>query len=102
MRASDRILAVCNPERIHVFGSAARGDFTHGSDIDLAIVFADEEACRVMKPLVYRAGPLSSYPCDVLCYSEPEFRRKSEQGGICAEILQHGKVVYDKRADPQA
>ena len=41
LRASERAIRAMGVERLSMFGSTARGNARPGSDIDLAVVFAD-------------------------------------------------------------
>ena len=43
-----RIVDVADPERIILFGSAARGDFGRNSDVDLLIIKDGEDALTLM------------------------------------------------------
>ena len=91
-----RILSVAAPDRIILFGSAAAGEMTRDSDIDLLIVEADpgdqrEESVRLR-------GALSGlgYPFDVFVISTEWFEESKEViGGIAYPANKYGKVVYE-------
>ena len=42
-RILERLIAALKPERIHLFGSQARGDVNHGSDVDLLVVVPESD-----------------------------------------------------------
>ena len=53
-----RIVEVAQPERIVLFGSAARGDMTRNSDVDLLIIKEGGDAdlrARIYENIVRRA-----------------------------------------------
>ena len=91
------IAAACNPERIILFGSAANGEFTETSDLDL-LVIAESDL-----PRYRRAAPLrllfAPYPCplDILFYTPQEV---DTWGGttnhVVTEALRTGRVVYER------
>lgn len=91
-----RILSVAAPDKIILFGSAARGEMTRDSDIDLLIVEADtsrqrEEYVRIMKALWD-----IRYPFDVLFITTQWFEESKDiVGGIAYPANKYGKVIYD-------
>ena len=90
-----RVLSVATPERIILFGSAATGEMTRDSDIDLLIVEAEpidqrEEYVRIRHAL----GDLG-YPFDILFISTPWFEEsKNVIGGIAYPANKYGRVIY--------
>ena len=91
-----RILTVIQPDRIILFGSAATGQMTKDSDIDLLIVEPDtkdqkEQYLRVIKSL---RG--LGYPFDILFITTEWFEDSKELvGGIARPANKHGKVIYE-------
>ena len=91
-----RILTVIQPDRIILFGSAATGQMTKDSDIDLLIVEPDtkdqkEQYLRVIKSL---RG--LGYPFDILFITTEWFEdSKNVVGGIAYPANKYGKVIYD-------
>jgi predicted nucleotidyltransferase len=83
------------PEKIILFGSAARGDATPDSDVDLLIIKQDTPhygADRIMEVsgLIERAVPV-----DFLVYRPDEFQSRLGMGDPFIElILKEGKVLY--------
>lgn len=83
------------PEKIILFGSAARGDAAPGSDIDLLIIKRDTpsySADRIMEvsDLVER-----DVPVDFLVYRPEEFEKRVSLGDPFIElILKEGKILY--------
>ena len=94
-----RIGAACNPERILLFGSHARGDATDKSDIDL-LVIAHNTA-----PKPKRSAPLYSllrdYPFskDILVYTPDEIEEyRHLRASLIHRALEEGIVLYEKQA----
>jgi len=91
-----RILSVARPDKIILFGSAATGQMTRDSDIDLLIVEPDvsdqrNEYLRIIKTLWDLR-----YPFDVLFISTRWFEESKDViGGIAYPASRHGKVIYE-------
>jgi predicted nucleotidyltransferase len=83
------------PEKIILFGSAARGDPASGSDVDLLIIKRDTPsfgADRIMEisNLIER-----DVPVDFLVYRPEEFEKRVRLGDpFIGLILKEGKVLY--------
>jgi len=91
-----RILSVAAPDKIILFGSAATGQMTRDSDIDLLVVSSDpgnqrKESTRLRKML----GGLG-YPVDVIVISTEWFEESKDViGGIAYPANKYGKVIYE-------
>ncbi|MDQ3698469.1 MAG: nucleotidyltransferase domain-containing protein [Gemmatimonadota bacterium] len=90
-----RILAVCRPDQVILFGSAATGQMTPDSDIDLLVLGRDvvdaEEALCIRQAL---AG--LPFPFDVVVMSSDRFEEtRGVIGGIAWPAARHGKVIYE-------
>jgi predicted nucleotidyltransferase len=91
-----RILRVCNPNRVILFGSAAGGAMTSDSDIDLLVLEprvhnAREEATRLRAAL--EGIP---YPIDVIVMSRDRFEEtRNVIGGIAFPAARYGRVIYE-------
>jgi predicted nucleotidyltransferase len=83
------------PEKIILFGSAARGDASLDSDVDLLIIKSDTPpygADRIMEvsSLIER-----DVPVDFLVYRPEEFEKRLKMGDPFIElIIKEGKVLY--------
>jgi uncharacterized protein len=91
-----RILAVANPDRIILFGSAATGAMTPDSDIDLLVV-APETGNRHEETVEIRAaiGDLP-YAVDVLLMTTDRFEAtKNLMGGVAYPAHRYGRVLYE-------
>ena len=73
--AADEIRAGLNPERILLFGSAARGTDTETSDIDLCLLFETLPARKleVLRRARTLARPVYKGAMDIIAYSRKEW-----------------------------
>ncbi len=91
-----RILTVCRPDRVIVFGSAATGQMTEDCDIDLLVLEreamdAREEARRIRGTL---AG--LPFPFDVVVMSRDRFEEtRGVIGGIAWPASCDGRVIHE-------
>ena len=91
-----RILSVASPDKAILFGSAATGQMTRDSDIDLLILETDpgdrwEESVR-LREMLRGLG----YPLDVMVISTEWFEESKEViGGIAYPANKYGKVIYE-------
>lgn len=98
-----RIVSVCRPQRVILFGSAATGTMTRDSDIDLLVLEEDvqdgrEEALRIREAL-------SDLPSafDVIVMRTERFEEtRNVIGGIAWPAAHHGKVIYEAAGGGQA
>jgi predicted nucleotidyltransferase len=91
-----RILGVCRPDRVILFGSAASGQMTSDSDIDLLVV--DREVMDAREEAMRIRGALSGlpFPFDVIVMSSARFDETRDViGGIAWPAARHGKVIYE-------
>ena len=91
-----RVLSVAQPDKIIIFGSAATGEMTRDSDIDLLVVEDDpgnqrKESVRLRERLTGLG-----YPFDVIVISTEWFEEsKGVIGGIAYPANKYGKVIYE-------
>lgn len=91
-------LKVYQPDKIILFGSAAKGDTDAYSDLDVVVI--KETSQRFLKRLIEVAKLLRDkvYPVDIFVYTPEEFKRMKEQENpFIAQVLKSGKVIYEKR-----
>lgn len=92
-----RILSVSHPDRIILFGSAATGDMTSDSDIDLLILERDRESIARDHDRVWAALRDVRIPVDLLYLITDKYERtKNLHGGIAYPAEHHGRVLYDR------
>lgn len=90
-------LVVYEPEKIILYGSAARGELTDDSDIDLLIIKKTDKDMfdrigEVLKLLRY--NPL---PIEPIVLTPEEFEQMKTEKRLFAEvIIKEGEVLYGK------
>ncbi len=90
-----RILTVAQPDRIILFGSAATGQMTRDSDIDLLIVEPDPKNRHDESVAITDAIGDVSYPVDVKVISSERFEAtKTLIGGIAYPASKYGRILY--------
>ena len=91
-----RVLMVARPERIILFGSAATGEMTEDSDLDLLVVEPEPADTRDRSVRIRRALGDVRYPVDVIVMSSARFEEtKNLIGGIAYPARQYGRVLYE-------
>ncbi len=89
-----RIVDAVSPERIILFGSAARGDQSAYSDLDVLVV----KACasrRDVTQRIYRALIGAGRPVDVVVVTPEDIDRYRNSASMVIEpALREGKVIY--------
>jgi|SRR5580693_674335 len=91
-----RILAVTNPDRIILFGSAATGQMTGESDIDLLIVEPESANRREESVQIRSAIGEIPFPVDVIVINTLRVEAtKDIFGGIVCPAHKYGRVLYE-------
>jgi predicted nucleotidyltransferase len=96
-RLRDRLVA-WGATKIILYGSAARGDYTATSDIDLLVIKdtplrLPERIADALEPCAAADPPL---PVEPLVYTPEEFSRLTrDENPLVLEALRHGRVLYD-------
>jgi len=91
-----RVLAVARPDKIILFGSAATGEMTPDSDIDLLIVEAEPVDRREEYVRIRRALRGMGYPFDIIFISTQWFEKSKDViGGIAYPADKYGKVIHE-------
>jgi predicted nucleotidyltransferase len=91
-----RILAVAEARRIIMFGSAATGEMSKDSDIDLLVLESAPGDTREESVRIRRAVRGLGYPFDIIVMAAERFEEsKSVVGGIAYPANKYGKVIYE-------
>jgi predicted nucleotidyltransferase len=87
---------VIQPDRIILFGSAARGEMTRDSDIDLLVVAPKPENTINEWVSVRRTLRGLGFPFDLFIMATGWFEKsKSVVGGLAYPANKHGRVIYE-------
>lgn len=91
-----RIVEVAKPKRVLLFGSAARGGMTHGSDFDILVIMHAPVHRRHMAQRIYRALRGIGAAVDVVVVTEEDLKKYgSRSGTILKPALQEERVLYE-------
>ena len=94
-RVRDILVRVLDPEKIILFGSAARGETGPDSDLDLLVVKSGVAHRRRLAQRIYRCLVGLEAPVDVLVVTPEDVEAfKDEPGTIIGPALREGRVVY--------
>ncbi len=89
-----RIVAKAHPERIILFGSAARGKTDARSDIDLLIIKSNVHRRRLAMDLYEELADMG-LPVDLVVATPEDVERYGHSPGLVLEpALREGKVIY--------
>ena len=95
----DSVVAYFQPRRVILFGSAARGEASPDSDIDLLVVLDDDAPPEKLTLAAgYESRQSYRLAADVVPCREDTFRRKSRIVGTLAYAASHeGVIVYERQ-----
>ena len=91
----EQIIAKYKPEKVILFGSAARGELGPQSDVDLLIIKRDTphfgaDRIRQLSKMIKR-----NIPVDFLIYRPDELEKRLMMGDpFLRMIIEEGKVLY--------
>ena len=90
-----RIVATVQPQRIILFGSAARGDMGPDSDIDLLVVVRDGIHRRRTVQTLYRSLIGVGFATELVVATESDLRDFSDEPSfVFRDALREGKELY--------
>ena len=99
-QATQRIVAVLQPERIVLYGSHAYGRPDEDSDVDLLVIVSDSSLpphTRAIK--AYRALRGLFFPAEVKVVTRAEFDRRSQWASSIERVArERGRVLYESPA----
>jgi len=90
------ILFVCTPLEVWLFGSAATGEMTEASDIDLALLFGDEGEIRHAQTKLARTPRLDEWPQDLVWFRHADFYERAKIGGLPMIVVEDGRRIYPR------
>lgn len=89
----DSLVKKIKVSEVYLFGSVASDQFTKDSDIDLLLVFENQDLLEHAKKIIY-GKPLSTVGVDYILKTKEEFDKRKSIGGVCFEVLQHGVQLF--------
>ena len=90
-----RIVEVADPEKIILFGSAARGDMTRDSDLDLLIVKEGGDALDLMGRIYTGLHGVGTAVDAIVVAPEDVERYRNSHALVIRPALQEGRVIYE-------
>ena len=94
----DKLLEVLRPyepERVYLFGSAAREEADELSDLDLVVIKRTSLPFFERLREVAKLLPAGSGGVDVLVYTPEEFLRMQQEGNAFAELIaEEARLIY--------
>jgi len=92
-----RVVSVAEPERIVLFGSAARGEVRPDSDLDLLVVKDGDYDSRRVTADLYRVLADLDRDTDIVVATPAEVERYKDSFCLVFHpATRDGKVIYDK------
>jgi predicted nucleotidyltransferase len=94
--AARLLVEAAHPEKIILFGSYARGDFTTNSDLDFLVILSavDDTFDEMMR--LERVLLSLPVPVDVLVYSADDVRERAHlRGTVLYHALTEGTILHD-------
>ena len=93
---AEKIAEEFRPHKVILFGSHARGDGGRDSDVDLLVILSFRgKGCRKAVEILERINV--SFPIDLLVRTPAQVRRRIREGDFfMRDIVEHGKVLYEK------
>lgn len=90
-----QIVEKYHPEKIILFGSAARGEFTPDSDVDLVVIKKDVPRYGIERMRELRRLIKKKVAADFLVYRPEEIAERLKMGDpFVKAVLSKGKVLY--------
>jgi predicted nucleotidyltransferase len=90
-----RIVEAADPDRIILFGSAARGEMTPDSDIDLLVIKSDVEHRGRLEEKIYGNLWGVDIDVDVLVFTPHDIERfRDKIGNVIRPALREGREIY--------
>ena len=91
----ERIVEVAEPEKIILFGSAARGDADPNSDIDLLVIKEGADALGLMARIYRRLRGVGAAVDAIVVSPDDVERYKDSHALIIKPAVRDGVVVYE-------
>ncbi len=91
-----RIVASVKPQRVLLFGSAARGRMNKDSDFDMLVVMREPVHRRQTAQKIYRNLHGTGIAVDIIVATEKDLEKYGQRAGtILKSALREGRVLYE-------
>ncbi len=98
-KIDDIVGLICDAHPVNqiiLFGSAARGEMTEASDLDVIVIIENNENVSMVEKKIFLHPKWGKWPADLLVYPLSEYNRKANIGGVPYLSKTEGIVVYSK------
>lgn len=95
-----RLVEYFKPDKVYLFGSAARGDAGPDSDFDFCVVLPDEAPAEFFSPGVMRQAIRGfATAIDILPWHRTDFDQRAAWvvASLPATIVREGRLLYESR-----
>lgn len=94
-----RLVDYFHPQRVYLFGSAARGDHGPDSDLDFCVVLPDDAPESAYRPGIHSRLWDLGVSTDVVRWPASDFeaRARDVAASLPAAVIRDGKLLYDTR-----
>jgi len=90
-----RILEIVQPQRVLLFGSSVRGEFTKDSDLDILVIVRGPVHRRQLAQKINRNLHGIEVPVDIVVATEEDVAQFGDKlGSILRPALMEGQVLY--------
>ena len=90
-----RVVEVAQPEKIILFGSAARGRMGPHSDLDLLVIRGGVDALDLMGDIYLNLRGVGTAVDAIVASPDDLERYRDSYGMVIREALREGRVVYE-------
>lgn len=91
------ILTASTPVKVILFGSAASGEMTEESDIDLIIIFNNDVDLKEVSYQLAKNRPKNDWPQDLILQTRQSFEWSvAKGGGACWLADREGKILFER------
>ncbi len=95
------IVEHCNPRRIILFGSHARGNAGPDSDLDIFVEMETRRNPYARAIVIDSLFDMRDWPMDIIVYTPEEVKRWTGQVGTMLHVIeQEGRVLYECDTSP--
>ena len=84
-----------NPEKIILFGSAARGDWDEESDVDVIVVYETDKSFLDRLKELYRSWQIPK-AVDILAYTPTEYAEMLSEKFFFQDAVKDGELIYER------
>ena len=90
-----RVVQVAHPNQVILFGSAARNEMSHNSDVDLLVVVENTAHRRRLAQAIYRSLVGVGFAADIVVITTQDLERYRENPyTVIRPALEEGRVIY--------